>query len=92
MKKIGFILLLVFTGQFSKGQEIPAKEFFLHLGKVIPTIISDSITLTVIDYGCLGSQINWSAKIKNIGNLIRVKFYSQRPRIEQNLPLNLKQY
>ena len=84
MKKIGFILLLIFTGQFSNGQELPAKEFYLHLGKIIPTIKSDSVKLTVIDYGCLGSQINWSAKIKNIGNLTRVSFYSQRPKDRTN--------
>lgn len=78
MKKIGFILLLLFAGQFSQGQELLAKEFYLHLGKAISTIKSDSVKLTVIDYGCLGSQINWSAKIKNIGNLTRVSFYSQK--------------
>ena len=80
MKKIGFILLILFTGQFSKGQELPDKDFYLHFGKAISTIKSDSITLTLIEYGCLGSQINWSANIKSIGNLIKVDFYTQKSR------------
>ena len=78
MKKIGFIILLLCTGQFSKGQELPAKDFYLHLGRAISIIKSDSISLTAIEYGCLGSQINWSANIKSIGSLIKVDFYSQR--------------
>ena len=78
MKKIGFIILLLCTGQFSIGQELPAKDFYLHLGRAISIIKSDSISLTAIEYGCLGSQINWSANIKSIGNLIKVDFYSQR--------------
>ena len=78
MKKIVFILLLLCTGQFSIGQELPAKDFYLHFGKVISTIKSDSISLTAIEYGCLGSQINWSANIKSIGKLIKIDFYSQR--------------
>ena len=80
MKKIGFILFLLFTGQFSKGKELPAKDFYLHFSKAISTIKSDLITLTVIEYGCLGSQINWSANIKSIGNLIKVDFYAQKSR------------
>lgn len=80
MKKIGFIVLLLCIGQFSTGQELPAKDFYLHFEKAITTIKSDSITLTAVEYGCLGSQINWNAKIKNIGDLIRIDFYSQRPK------------
>ena len=78
MKIIGFIPLLPCTKQSSKGQEPPAKDFYLHFGKVISTIKSDSITLTKVKYGCLGGQINWSTNIKSIGNSIKVDFYSQR--------------
>ncbi|MEJ7694664.1 hypothetical protein [Daejeonella sp.] len=90
MKRIAFVFLLLFTGQFSQGQELPAKDFYLHLEKVIPTIKSHSIALTVINYGCLGSQTKWSAKFTNIGNLIRVDFFSQTPKDRMNPSSELK--
>jgi hypothetical protein len=80
MKQITFILLILFTGQSSQGQELPAKYFYTHLGNIISTTQPDSITLIVTEYGCLGSQINSSAKIKNKGNVIEVDFYYQRPK------------
>jgi hypothetical protein len=80
MKQIALILLVLFSRQSSQGQEPSAKDFYIHLGNVISTTQSDSITMTVIEYGCLGSQINSSAKIKNRGNVIDVEFYHQRPK------------
>lgn len=79
MKKY-LIIFLLFLGQFSNAQEPKAKEFYKYLEKIIPEIESDSLTLTIIEYGCLGSQINSSAKITNIGKLIKVNYYHQRPK------------
>ena len=79
MKKY-LIIFLLFLGYFSNAQEPKAKEFYKYLEKNIPEIESDSITLTIINYGCLGSQSNSSAKITSIGKLIKVSYYHQRPK------------
>lgn len=78
MKNVSTIILLLITGQFSQGQGLTAKDFYHHLGKAITAISSDSIILTTVEYGCLGSQITWRAQIKPIGDMIKVDFYSQR--------------
>ena len=80
MRKISLIILLLCTVQFSKGQEPQAKDFYVNLGKDIETLDSDSIILTTINYGCLGSKVNWSAKFKMIDNMVRIDFYSERPK------------
>jgi hypothetical protein len=90
MKKI-LILILLFLVHFSNAQEPKAKEFYNYLEKNIPTIESDSITLTIVDYGCLGSQSNSSAKITNIGKLIKVSYYHQRPK-DINKPISEFEY
>ena len=79
MKKY-LTLFLLFLGHFSNAQERKAKEFYKYLEKSIPKIESDSIILTIVEYGCLGSQINSSAKITNIGKLLKVNYYHQRPK------------
>jgi len=79
MKKY-LILFLLFLGHFSNAQEAKAKEFYNYLEKIIPKVESDSITLTIVNYGCLGSQSNSSVKITNIGKLINVNYYHQRPK------------
>jgi hypothetical protein len=83
MKKILTIILLSLAN-FSNAQEQKAKEFYNYLEKTIPTTKSDSITLTIVEYGCLGSKINSSAKITNIGKLIKVDFYHQKPKNVNN--------
>ena len=85
MRKISLIILLLCTVQFSKGQEPQAKDFYVNLGKDIETLDSASIILTTINYGCLGSKVNWSAKFKMIDNLVRIDFYSERPKDRTNL-------
>lgn len=79
MKKT-LILILLFVSHFSNAQEPKAKEFYNYLEKIIPKVESDSITLTIVNYGCLGSQSNSSVKITNIGKLIKVNYYHQRPK------------
>ncbi len=79
MKK-KLILILLFIAHFSNAQEPKAEEFYSYLEKIIPTVESDSITLTIVQYDCLGSQFNSSAKITNIGKLIKVDYYHQKPK------------
>ncbi len=88
MKKICFIFFLLCAWQFSQGQDLTAKDFYQHLGKVLPTNQSDSIILEVTEYGCLGSQINYAVKIKESDGLITVDFYSQR--LKERLALSSK--
>ncbi|ALI99106.1 hypothetical protein [Rufibacter tibetensis] len=78
MKKLFSILVLLCSGFVSLGQELGATEFYRHLIKAIEDGGSDSITLTTINYGCLGSQINWTANLKKEGKLVKVDFYSQK--------------
>jgi len=85
MKKY-LVIFLLFLAQFSNAQEPKAEEFYKYLEKIIPTIKTDSVTLTMVEFGCLGSQINSSAKITNIGKLIRVSHYHQKAK-DINNPL-----
>jgi hypothetical protein len=79
MKKV-LIVILLFIAHFSNAQEPQAKEFFNYLEKNIPKLESDSITLTIVQYDCLGGQFISSAKITNIGKLIKVDYYHQKPK------------
>ena len=90
MKKI-LIVLLIFIAHFSNAQEPQAKEFYNYLEKNIPTIESDSITLTIVQYDCLGGQFNSSAKITKIGKLIKVNYYHQKPK-DINKPISEIEY
>lgn len=88
MKKIGFIIILLCISYFSKAQELAAKDFYLHLEKAISSI--DSITLTITNYGCLGSQSNMKAKIEKTDNLLKISFYRQRGNSWANSLTNLE--
>ena len=74
MKTICLLILLFCIAQFSKGQEPQAKDFYQYLTKEID-INSGSIILKTINYGCLGSKTSWTAKIKSVGEFVRIDFY-----------------
>ncbi|RRN76807.1 hypothetical protein EIM50_22800, partial [Pseudoxanthomonas sp. SGD-10] len=74
MKKVAAITILLCTGLTVKGQDlqrVTAKDFYLHLRKVIKKGATDSIKLEVFEYGCLGSESRWKADIIKIDEMVK---------------------
>ncbi len=80
VSRIGTILTLCIVTVVTNAQEPKAVAFYSEFTKRLPASKADSITLKVINYGCLGSKIIWNVKLKKVGKLISVAFYSPPPR------------
>lgn len=78
--RVGIAIFLSVISVSAKGQEPNAVAFYKEFAKFLPATKADSITLKVINYGCLGSQIIWNVKLKKADNAISVEFYSPPPR------------
>lgn len=78
--RIGVALLLSVVSVLGKAQEPNAITFYTEFAKFIPSTNADSVTLKVINCGCLGSKIIWTVKLKKVDKLISVAFYSPPPR------------
>lgn len=80
VNRIGIAILLSVVSVSAKAQEPNAVTFYTEFAKLIPSTNADSVTLKVTNYGCLGSKIIWTVKLKKVGKLISVAFYSPPPR------------